>query len=156
VQYAITSLIADEPIKMLRKDRLTMQFFQRLQHEYSVVVEPGRRAAGLPAWSPPPGFFPATRPPRTAETRKKISDSQRGRIFSAEHRSKISAALRGHATTEQTRAAVAAANHRRVWTDESRAKIGVAGRSRQHAEATRAKIATAARNRLRAATGRWL
>ncbi len=57
VLYALASLVADEPIRLLRGDATMRRFFARLQREYREVVAPGRRAAGLPVWAPPPGFF---------------------------------------------------------------------------------------------------
>lgn len=82
----------------------------------------------------------------TEEVRRRKSDSQKGRVFSAHHRARISAAKKGKRFTDEHCAAIRAAKSLGM-SDETRAKIAAAGRLRRASAETRERMAAAQRAR---------
>jgi hypothetical protein len=94
------------------------------------------------------------------ETKKKISESNKGKTYSDEYKSAMAIACAGEKNgfygkkhTSEVGAKVAEANRRRVWTDESRAKLSASLKSRPkgrkrtktwtHTEETKARMRAA-------------
>lgn len=96
----------------------------------------------------------------SAETRARMSESQKGRKHSDETKAKLSAAfkgiklsperrailsrsLKGHSVSAETRAKLAAAARGKSASEEVRAKISAASTGRRHTPEARAKISAA-------------
>lgn len=90
------------------------------------------------------------RGPLSEETRRRMSESQRGRPKSAEHRAAISAAQAGRKAPPRTpewRAAHAEKMRGKKHTAETREKIGTTNRGRTYSAETIARMAAGQRRR---------
>lgn len=74
--------------------------------------------------------------PHSEETRARMSEAQKGRVFSEEHRAKLSVAGKGHKVSEET---LAKMKSRKV-SKETKAKIGAVRRGRKLSDEHKANI----------------
>jgi hypothetical protein len=77
---------------------------------------------------------------RSQETRKKISEANRGKKRSQETRKKISESNRGRKNSQETRKKISEANRGKKRSQETRKKISESGKSRKHSRITKRKI----------------
>lgn len=91
----------------------------------------------------------------TPETRRKMANSQKGRVFSEEHRKKLSAAHRGKVLGAETRAKIAAAltgeknpNYGKPMFEEQRAKIRAAKLGQRPSREVRERLSAAQTGRM--------
>ena len=90
------------------------------------------------------------------ETRRKLSEANKGKTLSEEHRRKISESSKGHAVTDETRRKLREANKGKTPSEETRRKLHEALKGRTRTEETRRKISEETRKKLReAAKRRW-
>ena len=76
------------------------------------------------------------------ETKRKISESSKGRVVSEESRRKRSIAQKGKVLSEETKEKIRTARASQVITDETRAKLSAVGKGRPHSEEHRNKLTT--------------
>lgn len=69
----------------------------------------------------------------TEETRKKVSDAGKGRIFSEEHKRKISEALKGRVFSTETLKKIGEKSRGRFFSQETRQKMSLAHVGRKYA-----------------------
>ena len=84
------------------------------------------------------------------ETRKKMSESKKGKVNSPETREKISKANKGNKWAEEQRLGISGeSNHMygKTHTPEVKEKLSELGKGRKHTEETKAKIGRANKNR---------
>lgn len=85
------------------------------------------------------------------ETKKKIGDANRGRVFSKDHREKLSAALKGRTYSEETRMLRSVQRKGRTVSNETRQKLSQAAKRRPPkkpiSEETREKLKRAQKAR---------
>ena len=88
------------------------------------------------------------------ETRRKMSESKKGRIFSEEHRRKLSESHKGHTVSEETRKKMSEAkkgeNHPlygKHFSEETRRKISETNKGHTVSEETRRKISETIKRR---------
>lgn len=81
------------------------------------------------------------RPPRSAETLRRMAEAQRGKRHSEAARQHMADAHRGSKRTPEQCARIAAANTGKRHSEEARTKIGAASRGRRHTDATKALLA---------------
>jgi len=79
----------------------------------------------------------------SVETRKNMSNAQKGKVLTPEHRAQMSAAHKGKPLSPEHNAKVVAANKSRVWSDDLRAKLSAARKGRIFSPETRAKLSAA-------------
>lgn len=88
----------------------------------------------------------------TDETRKKISEANKGRTrapFSEEHRKKISETLKGHTFSEESRRKMSEAKKGRTLSEEHRRKMSEAKKGKHLSDETKRKMSESAKRRLR-------
>ena len=93
----------------------------------------------------------------SAETRRKISEAQKGKKLSAEHRRKISEAHKGSTHSEETRCKISEAKKGKPRSEETRRKLSEANKGKKngpHSAETRRKISEAHRGSPRSAENR--
>lgn len=76
----------------------------------------------------------------TYEVKAKISNSSKGKTFSAATRKKLSIALMGKVVSDETKRNMSESHIGKKLTDEQKAKIGKSGEGRVVSEETRSKI----------------
>ena len=88
------------------------------------------------------------------ETRRKMSESKKGRIFSEEHRRKLSESHKGHTVSDETRKKMSEAkkgeNHPlygKHFSEETRRKISETNKGHTVSEETRKKISESVKRR---------
>ena len=79
----------------------------------------------------------------TEETRQKMSESGKRKIFTEDHRRKLSEALKGKTHTEETKQKISKLKKGKTHTEEAKRKISEAGKGRIFSEETRQKISEA-------------
>ncbi len=77
------------------------------------------------------------------ETRKRISEAGKGRVFSEEHRRRKSEAQVGRRLSEETKAKIAAAHTGKKLSDEHKRKVSEAGKGRTMPQDARDRISKA-------------
>lgn len=82
------------------------------------------------------------------ETRRKISESEKGKVVSAESRKKMSEANKGKIISEEVKAKISDALKGKEFSEETRKKIADSKRGRFYSEETRRKIGEASRGRI--------
>ena len=85
--------------------------------------------------------------PRSEETRRKISEAQKGKVIPVEQRVKMSLASKRKWENPEYRAKMCAIRRKRVTSEETRRKMSIASRGRTHSEETRQKISAAKKGR---------
>jgi hypothetical protein len=80
------------------------------------------------------------------ETKEKISTAKKGKTLSEEHKRKISEAAQGQTHSEETRRKISEANKGHTVSEETRKKISEAKKGRTRSEETRRKISEANKN----------
>lgn len=85
---------------------------------------------------------------RTIETRKKISDSLKGRPLSEECRKNISKSLLGRIVSEETREKLSKANSGKPLSDEQKQKLRDANLGKTHSEETKKKMSDSQKGRV--------
>ena len=88
------------------------------------------------------------------ETRRKMSESKKGRIFSEEHRRKLSESHKGHTVSEETRKKMSEAKkgennplYGKHFSEETRRKISEANKGHTVSEETRRKLSESLKGR---------
>ena len=84
---------------------------------------------------------------QTDETRKKIGNSLKGRIYSEEHRRHISEARKGIPRSEETKERLSIAHTGKHLSEEHKRKIGEAGKGKKRSEEIRQKMSDAQKRR---------
>lgn len=74
------------------------------------------------------------------ETRKKISESNKGRVLSTESREKISDTLKGHPVSNETKEKIKKAHQGKPLSDETKKKLSEAQKGRNCSDETKEKI----------------
>ena len=69
---------------------------------------------------------------RSEETRKKMSEAKKGRIFSEEHRRKLSESHKGHTVSEETKKKMSEAKKGNTVNEETRKKMSEAKKGENH------------------------
>ena len=80
---------------------------------------------------------------RTAETRRKMSESHKGKKFSEEHRRKISEAKKGKFLSEDTRKKMSESHKGKKFSEEHRRKMSESHKGKHLSEEHRRKISEA-------------
>ena len=91
---------------------------------------------------------------RSMATRKKMSESGRGRIFSAEHKGKISKALLGKVKSKETCKRISDSHKGKVISPEHRKKLSESGKGKIISIETRKKISRANKGKIRSVKAR--
>ena len=84
----------------------------------------------------------------SSETRQKLSEVRRGRKFSPEHREKISETLRGRKLSEAHRQKISEVQRGKVISTETRQRLSEAHKGRKLSEAHRRKISESQRGKV--------
>jgi hypothetical protein len=74
------------------------------------------------------------------ETKRKLSEIHKGKTLSEEHRRKISEFGKGRIISEETKLKISEANKGNILTEEHKTKLSVAHKGKIHSEETRKKI----------------
>lgn len=90
----------------------------------------------------------------SAEARKNMSNSQKGKTLSAEHCANMSAAHKGKPLSPEHSAKVVAANRNRVYTDDIRLKMSMSRKGRIPSKETCAKLSIALKGKSKSAEHR--
>ena len=81
--------------------------------------------------------------PLSEETKLKLSDAHKGKLLSEEHKRKISEATKGRIKTEEHRAKLSEANKGKTFSEEHKRKISEAQKGKHLSEEHKAKISAA-------------
>lgn len=76
----------------------------------------------------------------SAETKKKMSESQKGKHLSEEHRKKISESRKGKHFSEETKKKISESRKGRHFSEETRRKLSESHKGKQFSEETKKKI----------------
>jgi hypothetical protein len=95
-----------------------------------------------------PMFAPNTGMKHTEETKKKISEAQKGRKLTEETKRKMSESQKGVRLTEETKKKISEAKKGKKKTDEHRKKLAVAAKGRKHTDETKKKMSEAKKDNI--------
>lgn len=84
----------------------------------------------------------------TEETRKKISESLKGRVFTEEWKNKISETKKGKPRSEETKKKLSEAHKGKSLSEETKKKLSDAHKGKKITEETRQKLVEAGKNRI--------
>lgn len=84
----------------------------------------------------------------TEETKRKISESEKGKYVSMETRRKLSEAHKGHSPSQKTRQKLSEANKGKTHTEEAKRKIRKANLGKHLSEETRKKMSEAKKGKI--------
>ena len=81
--------------------------------------------------------------PYTEKRRKKVSEANKGRIFSEEHKRNLSEARKGNLHSEETRKKMSEVHKGRIFSDESKRRMSISTKGVPKSEAHKKKLSEA-------------
>jgi len=83
----------------------------------------------------------------TKETKRKLSEILKGRIFSKEHCQKLSKIRKGTKLSEETKRKLSEAHRGRLASNKTKQKMSISQKGRKHSEKTKLKMSLSQQNR---------